>query len=129
MTDTPVCSTGLSSLPREGDTALVAALAELRQETPGAGCGGFVHGTQVQLPDHLPVWRHVHPASRELHPEPYSGEAVTIHNLESAGASFLVHHDDGTPHVRRGPALTLRPTSGDPETLLVAFLSDFDALG
>lgn len=79
-------------------------------------------GSPVSLPAEVPVWQHVDRGGRELQPAPYDGGVLIVHNTEPAGSSFLVYGDDGAPHARRGPALTLRRPGDD--VLLVVFASD-----
>jgi hypothetical protein len=82
-------------------------------------------GSEVALPDGIPVWHHLHRSSRELERVPYDGGVLVVHNVEPAGSSFLVHSEDGQPHSRRGPAITLhRPEDVAHEDLLVVFSSD-----
>jgi hypothetical protein len=82
-------------------------------------------GSLITLPDHVPVWHHVHRSSRELQRVDYDGSALVVHNVEPAGSSFLVHDEAGLPHSRRGPALTLhRPDDTGHDDLLVVFSSD-----
>lgn len=82
-------------------------------------------GSEVALPEGVPIWRHVHRSSRELERVPYDGCVLVVHNVEAAGSSFLVHDEDGQPHARRGPAVTLhRPDDLSHDELLVVFSAD-----
>ncbi|MDX6205161.1 MAG: hypothetical protein QOE76_2843 [Frankiales bacterium] len=84
-------------------------------------------GSQVTLPDAVPLWHHLHRGGRELERVPYDGAALIVHNVEPAGSSFLVHSEDGQPHSRRGPAMTFRrPEDLAHEDLLVVFSTDLD---
>jgi hypothetical protein len=118
--------TAVDRLPEE--QCLVDAMALLHHDMSGNGCqrteaAAAVMGSRVALPEGVRIWRHVSPGGRELRELAYQGESLTVHSLEPAGASFLVHRD-GVPHARRGPALTLRRTDGDAAELLVVFSSD-----
>jgi hypothetical protein len=82
-------------------------------------------GSEITLPAEVPLWQHVNQDSRELYRTPYDGSALVVHNTEPAGASFLVYGEDGHPHSRRGPAVTLhRPEDAGHDTLLVVFSAD-----
>jgi hypothetical protein len=123
--------TPVGRLPEE--QCLVDALALLHHEKIGqqyerTEAAAAVLGAQVALPVGVPIWAHLSPDSRELQARAYQGEPLTVHALEPAGASFLVHQD-GMAHVRRGPALTLRLTDGDAAQLLVVFSGDVPAVG
>ncbi len=86
-------------------------------------------GARVTLPAELPLWHHVHSSSRELQRVAYDGSVLVVHNVESAGSSFLVHDEAGEPHSRRGPALTLhRPDDSGHDDLLVVFADDLSEL-
>ncbi|MDX6230908.1 MAG: hypothetical protein QOI76_4298 [Frankiales bacterium] len=88
---------------------------------------GELIGAEISLPAELPVWHHVHRSSRELRRVPYDGCVLVVHNTEPAGSSFLVFSEDGQPHSRRGPALTLhRPEDVGHDDLLVVFAADLD---
>ncbi len=82
-------------------------------------------GCQISLPADMPVWKHVHPSSRELQRVPYDGGPLVVHNTEPAGSSFLVYDADGQSHAKRGPAVTLhRPEDAGHEDLLVIFAAE-----
>lgn len=82
-------------------------------------------GSEVVLPAGVAIWQHVHGSSRELARVPYDGAVLVVHNVEPAGSSFLVHDEDGQPHARRGPAVTLhRPEDLSHDELLVVFAAD-----
>ena len=84
-------------------------------------------GSEITLPDSVPMWHHLHRSTRELERVPYDGGTLVVHNVESAGSSFLVHGDDGQPHSRRGPAVTLhRPDDVAHDDLLVVFSVDLE---
>jgi hypothetical protein len=84
-------------------------------------------GSEVVLPEGIPIWQHLNRSSRELVRVPYDGCALVVHNVEAAGSSFLVHDDDGQPHAKRGPAITLhRPEDLAHDELLVVFSTDLD---
>jgi hypothetical protein len=119
--------------PLSEEQCLVDAMALLHHEMSGNGCerteaAAAVMGSRVALPSGVPVWRHVSADGRELEELAYEGESLTVHSLEPAGASFLVHRD-GEPHARRGPAMTLRRTDGNAAELLVVFSSDIGSGG
>ena len=85
-------------------------------------------GSTVTLPAATPLWRHLDPGSRELHLISYTGDPLVVHNVEPAGASFLVHNEAGPPKTRRGPAVTLRLAAEDANReLLVLFAGDITA--
>ena len=103
---------------------LTDAMALLRHDqTSDPGRPHAVLGHELRLPQSVPLWRHVTRDGRELQPVPHHGERLVVHGFEPSGASFLVHRD-GEPHVRRGPALTLRRVAGPAEELLVVFSDD-----
>lgn len=112
------------------EQCLANAMALLHHQKVGNQyeAAAAVLGARVTLPVGVPVWEHLSPDSRELKAQSYQGESLTVHALEPAGASFLVHQD-GLAHVRRGPALTLRLTDDDAAQLLVVFSGDVPAAG